>query len=383
MNRFSEQLWEKLSKLWYGNIPEQLDPEEEELETLLKDQFLIRQAMRREADHTYDINKAWENVVLQKRNMRRIILRTARYAAIVALLVSGLVYFFSDLTGKKEGSGHQSGFIIPGSAKAELLLSSGEKILLNEQGTNEALQQKGILLVNDTVSGRLQYNMVDSAGKGHASYNTLYVPKGGEYQLELPDGTVIWVNSESSVRFPERFSRTSRDVYLDGEAYFKVAKNDACPFRVHIGDREIEVVGTTFNVSAYNDDVLWHTTLVEGAILIGKAENKIQMKPSERLVLNRLTQREELQQVNSRLYTSWVDGKFYFIAYTFEEIVKKLERWYDFQMIYTNKAIKTRIFTGFVNKHEPIEEMLMILELTTDIQFSIKNKTITVSIKPK
>jgi ferric-dicitrate binding protein FerR (iron transport regulator) len=192
----------------------------------------------------------------------------------------------------------------------------------------------------------------------------------------LPDGTRVWLNSCSSLRFPERFDAGGRDVYLQGEAYLVVAPDARSPFRVHAGGEVITVTGTAFNVSAYDDDDTWRATLVEGSIRVGETV----LAPSEQLVIRAGTR--TVTRVESDLYTSWVRGRFNFRAFTFEELARKLERWYDCRVVYADESIRKRRFTGLVNKHEPVERVLGFLEMTTDIEFHVTDKTITVGLKP-
>ena len=211
------------------------------------------------------------------------------------------------------------------------------------------------------------------------SYNTLYIPKGGEYALLLPDGSRVWLNSETSIRFPVRFLEDQRDVYLVGEAYFEVAKDTSAPFHVHIEGGEVTVLGTSFNISAYKEDSIWQTTLVSGRVQVTTGNRKILMTPAEQYSVNTRTGEGILRDVDTELYISWVDGKFYFNAYTFEDIVRKLERWYDFKMDYRDENIKQMRFSGTINKHRPLNEILQFLEKTTDIHFEISGKNIIVS----
>ena len=139
------------------------------------------------------------------------------------------------------------------------------------------------------------------------------------------------------------------------------------------------MLGTSFNVSAYPDDRLWRTTLVEGSVMIQRGKDEIVMKPNEQYQIDMANGEGVLKSVVPELYTSWVNGKFYFKGYTFEELVKKLERWYDFQMFYVNEDIKYRRFSGVVNKHQPLQEMLKYLEMTSDVRFKVEGMTVTAS----
>jgi ferric-dicitrate binding protein FerR (iron transport regulator) len=373
MDNFSEDSWEWLAGAWHREARGTGEPPVEEARSLLRDQFLIRRAMRRATGHAYDVERAWRKVTGGRRRAYRVVARAAASAAVVAGLL--LAYYPRERDVARPA-------IVPGTARAELRLASGEVVSLEAHGVDDRWQGEGILLENDTSSGRLRYSVTGDDAPAAPRHNTLHVPKGGEYQLELPDGTLVWLNSISSIRFPERFAAASREVYLQGEAYFTVARDDRRPFRVHAGEQVITVTGTSFNVSAYDDDAIWRVTLVEGSIRARDGGREVVLEPSEQYVLDRRTGARSVEVVNSALYTSWVEGRFYFRAFTFDELVKKLERWYDFRMIYTDETIKNRRFTGFVNKHESIERMLTLLEMTTNIQFHVVDKTITVTTKP-
>ena len=166
-----------------------------------------------------------------------------------------------------------------------------------------------------------------------------------------------------------------------GEAYFEVKKDANRPFRVHTETGNVQVLGTSFNVCAYPKDRFWQTTLVEGSVMIYREGKEVMMKPNEQYQIDMKTGKGELKEILPELYTSWRDGKFYFKAYTFGELVEKLERWYDFTMFYTSESIKTRRFSGVVNKHEPFQNMLKFLEMTSDVQFNIKGNVVTASLK--
>ena len=207
----------------------------------------------------------------------------------------------------------------------------------------------------------------------------VYVPAGNRTNIQLPDGTSVWLNANTSLRYPMAFAENSREIMLDGEAYFEVAKDVSAPFHVYVKGGEVTVLGTSFNISAYKEDVAWQTTLVSGRVQVEADDRMVVMKPTEQYSVDRHTGEGVLKEVDTELYTSWVDGKFYFNAYAFEDIVKKLERWYDFTMNYQDEEIKRMHFSGTINKHRPLNEVLQFLEKTTDIHFEISGKNITVS----
>ena len=232
----------------------------------------------------------------------------------------------------------------------------------------------GAKLVRTEQSGKLQYRETENRKGSVNALNKLRVPKGGEYSLFLADGSEVWINSESELQFPVRFSGNKREVWLEGEAFFKVAEHPDCPFIVHVNGFDITVLGTTFNVCAYAEEAIWHTTLVKGKVQIADTTGHFILKPSDQYTLDHTTGRRDLKKVDTELYTAWVEGKFYFDAFSFEEIVRKLERWYDFTIIYTDESIRKKRFSGAVNKDRPLEEILHHLERVSRLHFKVLSK---------
>lgn len=378
-NIFSEQKWEKLVSLWQKGMSEkneQLDYENPEVKKLIYDQFRIRCAIKTFTYKEHNINSGWQKIkqktkiVQRKRKIRHL----QKYAAIAILLLTLVVggkWLFSlrDLVTKYPAEAIQIG-----TSKAKLFLPNGRCLELRDSNKNIVIEEFGAKMTHDSLTGKLYYHSNETNEQDISGFNVLNVPKGGEYSFILPDGSIVWLNSESSLRFPVKFSTERREVYLMGEAFFKVAKNEKIPFYVNIGENNIKVLGTQFNVSAYTNDHFWNTTLVEGSIVIN---GNILLQPSQQYVVDLISREGELKTVESEFYTSWIDGKFYFQGFTFEEIVNRLERWYDFKMFYQNEEIKQMRFTGTINKHRPLEEMLKFLEKTTNIKFQIQGKTIT------
>ena len=342
----------------------------------MQQQFEIRQAMHGLESHRYDVDNAWRKI--QSKRGRKWMLSVCKYAAMFVLGVS-LVYVVT--RPEPEEKIVRAEVIKPGRLQAELRLGTGVRLALNEHQGVYSSENAGVEIVNDTVTGKVSYHVNETGMEDSLVFNTLIVPKGGEYSLELPDGTVVWVNSESSLRFPEKFTSNRREVFLEGEAYFEVKKDANRPFYVHTEAGKVRVLGTAFNVCAYSNDRFWQTTLVEGSVMINQEEKEVLLKPNEQYQIDVRTGKAGLREVLPELYTSWRDGKFYFKAYTFEELVEKLERWYDFKMFYMNEEIKTRRFSGVVNKYQPLEEMFKFLQMTSDVQFNVKGNVVTASLK--
>ena len=373
MNDFLENNWERLTSLWRRPEEGELSQEEKKI---LQQQFEIRQAMHGLGSHRYDVDNAWRKI--QPKRGRKWVLSVCKYAAMFVLGVS-LVYVAT--RPEPEEKIVRAEVIKPGRLQAELRLGTGVRLALNEHQGVYSSENAGVEIVNDTVTGKVSYHVNETGMEDSLVFNTLIVPKGGEYSLELPDGTVVWVNSESSLRFPEKFTSNRREVFLEGEAYFEVKKDANRPFYVHTEVGKVRVLGTAFNVCAYSNDRFWQTTLVEGSVMINQEEKEVLLKPNEQYQIDVRTGKAGLREVLPELYTSWRDGKFYFKAYTFEELVEKLERWYDFKMFYMNEEIKTRRFSGVVNKYQPLEEMFKFLQMTSDVQFNVKGNVVTASLK--
>lgn len=375
MNDFLENNWERLTSLWRKSEEGKLSQEDKKI---LQQQFEIRQAMHGLEPHRYDVDEAWRKV--QPKRGRKWVLAACKYAAVLILGVS-LIYFFSRR--EPEEKLVHTDVIKPGRLQAELHLGTGVRLALNEHQGIFSSENAGVEIVNDTVTGKVSFHVNEMEMEDSLVFNTLVVPRGGEYSLELPDGTMVWVNSASSLRFPEKFASNQREVFLEGEAYFEVKQDANKPFYVRTESGDVRVLGTSFNVCAYPKDRFWQTTLVEGSVMIARGEKEVLMKPNEQYQINLKTGKGELKEVSPELYISWRDGKFYFKAYTFEELVERLERWYDFTMFYTNESIKTRRFSGVVNKHESLQDMLKFLEMTSDVQFNIKGNVVIASLKNK
>ncbi len=374
------QSWEYIAGLWRGrnDMPSQPDIEKNaETQQMLREQFIFSRAMRA-GEHEYDLGDAWRRIVARRR--RAIFRRVVRYAAVVALILAGWsVWLLLD----GESSSLQTAETIqiaPGFQQAKLVLSDGKSIALAGGDANDQLRMAGASFENAEGSLRQTQDAGQKSAAGQ-KYSMLVVPKCGEYHLELADGTHIWLNSETTLRFPERFDGPVREVYLDGEAYFKVAHDASRPFVVRIGEERIKVLGTSFNLCAYGDETLWQTTLVEGSIMFG---DDIRLAPNEQLTLNRSTGARQKQRIEEGVsdITAWVEGLYHFESSTFESVMKKLERWYDFQIVYTDERIRQMRFTGLVDKHENISRMLSRMESTTDLKFTVEGRVITASTTP-
>ena len=235
----------------------------------------------------------------------------------------------------------------------------------------------------DSIVQSIRYLPTETPGYDSTlSYHSLEIPKGGEYRLQLADGSRIWLNSESSLRYPVKFGLHRREIFLSGEIYLEVIPDTQRPFIVHTANRTIKVLGTRFNVRNYPTDSLWSTTLVEGKIQIGHNDTTYILKPGEQYTASRQEGRPQISSVNPALYTSWISGKIIFHNERLEEIIRQLQRWYDFEVFYTDPQLKGLHFGGAINKYNSFQVVLKYLERTADLHFDIQGRTVIVRGKP-
>ena len=327
----------------------------------------------------YDPGEGWQQVV-RKRNMRRNRRWWLVAAASVAILFGGLaVYRYSKIPVSLPLASEETS-IYPGKRMARLITPSGETVLLDTLRQTEIQQMK---LHNDQGRVVIQAACGDANGD-QPVYHCLEVPRCGEFSFLLPDSTTVFLNAESRLRFPDRFVPGSeRIVYLSGEAYFDVKRNPRSPFLVCLEHSAVKVTGTSFNVKAYPDDTNEATTLISGTVSmgIGTTEQWIVLKPGEQGYYD-ATRKTLLQQtVDVNYYTAWKDGVFAFYRQPLEEVMKTLGRWYLFDTHYQNEALKSILYTGKINRHASIREVLHTFELMDELTFDIKGKEVIVRRK--
>jgi transmembrane sensor len=259
----------------------------------------------------------------------------------------------------------------PGTNKAVLTLGNGAKIQL-DSGSSGLVAQQGSALVRKLAVGRLTYDL--SAAKGGAVlYNTLSTPRGGQYQLVLPDGTKVWLNALSSLRFPTAFTGDSREVELTGEAYFEVAHRDRQPFRVHAGQTLVEDLGTRFDVNAYTDEPDLKTTLLQGAV---RVDGRM-LAPGEEAAVDKGGQVRIRKDIDPDEVLAWKNGEFVFNRLDMAAILRQVSRWYDVDIVNPTQPVH-RTFSGIVSRHSNLSEVMKILE-QAGIRFKVEGKKMILS----
>ena len=325
------------------------------------------------------IKKNEQKTLLNVQNKKNIIQIFLAAAAI--LLLFGLGYWF--LTGylsqeeKLLVKNNIEDKVVPGGNKAVLTLADGSTVLL-DSANNGALATQGNVTVIKLDDGQLSYK--GGSNSGTVLYNTIRTPKGGQYQLILADGTKVWLNAASSLKFPTAFAGKKRNVELIGEGYFEVAKDVSKPFHVQVGDMIVNVLGTHFNINAYTDEDNIETTLLEGQVTVNSKEAITVLTPGQQAQLHKSSGKvKKLQHVNMAEIMAWKEGRFLFKSVDVESILRQASRWYDVDIVYQDKINET--FSGGISRSENISELLKILAATDKIEFKINGRQIIV--KPK
>ena len=268
----------------------------------------------------------------------------------------------------------------PGKAVVTLEMASGLKYRLDTLSSVVRNNRVNVAFDNNdrVLKIKEQDSLADGATK-EIGYNTINVPYGGTYTVELCDGTKVYLNSGTTLEFPSRFDGKVRSVILKGEAYFDVARNVSKPFVVEVDEMKVKVLGTSFNVKSYVDEPGVYTTLVEGSVAIlrdGQPEKKI--KPGEQAYYNKGVGTLSIAEVDVNEFTSWKDGLFYFKDIALEEILRIVSRWYDLEVFYMNQGAKSVIYSGKLPMYSSVEDVLRKFEISGDVRFELKGRTLTV-----
>lgn len=263
-----------------------------------------------------------------------------------------------------------------GESRAVLILGDGQRMELNRQMDDSVIIDAGIRL--ETTGGKVEYRQ-EKIQPVTLTFNTLEIPRKGEFQLVLGDGTKVWLNSESCIRYPVAFTGKERRVYLQGEAYFEVSKNKEIPFIVDMGKVAVQVLGTAFNARAYRDETRVYATLAEGKIQLEAGQRNLILQPEEQGVVELASGELTRKKVDVRLYTGWKEGRFIFQEQTLEEMMNTLSRWYDIQVFYENPAVRKVTFSGNLKRYDSFDKIIGMLEMTGMAHFKVKGNTIIIS----
>lgn len=342
----------------------------------------------READVEWKSNTANEEELLKGRMLAKIneqiaprrsksykrLYWGAAAAAVILMVFSAGLYLFSNTSADRLVNNKID--IGPGTNKAILILADGSKIALNDADTGLIARESGIS-IRKTADGQLVY---DASGKIMAgeetAINTIETPRGGQFMINLPDGSKVWLNAASRLTFPAAFKGNERRVELIGEAYFEIAKDKDAPFTVVSGKQAVEVLGTHFNINSYSDESSINTTLLEGSIKISDLSSgqSLLLKPGEQA---RVGEGIEVSAGDSEAATAWKEGYFKFNNEDIGSIMRKLSRWYDLDISY-QKDFTNHHYIGTISRFENVSQVLEMLELTGTIHFKAQGRRITV-----
>jgi transmembrane sensor len=301
-------------------------------------------------------------------------------AAAAVLLTAGGLGYHAFHTGheQKPLAAHPSPVkndIAPGSNRALLTLANGTQVVLTS-AQNGLLSQQGNTKVIKLNNGQLAYDAGSPSPEGKTIYNTVSTPRGGEYQVILPDGTKVWLNAASSLRFPTAFSDKDRTVLLTGEAYFEVAPGKDKPFIVQAGETRTTVLGTHFDVMAYADEKAIRTTLLEGAVKMEKDQTGSLLEPGDQGAFEPGSDKLTTKKVNVDATVAWKDGYYYFDRTKMEDVMRQISRWYDVDIVYQGAVPQDEI-VGKIPRTAYVSEVLHVMELI-GIRFQIEGRKIVV-----
>ena len=298
-------------------------------------------------------------------------------AAIAVLLCSVLLYRWLGT--------NQENQVVPRDVRqnvntsiAHLKLNTGEVVEL-EKYDGKFIREDSVQIANENAT--LRYTSTDSVAPEKVEFNTLVIPRGSEYNIVLADGTKVFLNAGSEISYPVVFAGDKREVKLKGEAYFEVRKDERRPFFVQAGDVQIQVWGTSFNVTAYPGRGRIETTLEEGKIQLTDGRESVEVSPGKQAIYDIEDGRFEVKQVDTKLYTAWKDGYYKFDQMTLEDIMETLALWYDLNVFYRNPGVKSLEFTGRLRRYDEVVSLFEKLEQTGLVVFEVNGKNVIIKEK--
>ncbi|WP_159470542.1 FecR family protein [Dyadobacter sp. 3J3] len=333
-----------------------------------------------------DQNAAWENINQQIDNpvvhhSFWLFKNFFKYAA--AILITGFVgYAFlhkkdstATMIAKNPKPEILKNDVLPGGNNATLTLGDGSVITLEDVENGTFKKENGVKISKK--EGQLVYEILPSENSTIITYNTINTPTGGQYEILLPDGSKVWLNSKSSLHFPTSFSGKVRQVELTGEGYFEISKNKEMPFIVEAGKTHIEVLGTHFNIMAYDNESVSKTTLLEGSVKVGNGETKKILNPGQQALIG---SQIRVRTADLDEAIAWKEGYFQFDNEDLTTIMRQLQRWYDVEVV-NEKQIPDKHFTAMISRNNTLSKVLKMLEMSGELKFEIEDKRITIREK--
>ena len=301
-------------------------------------------------------------------------------AVVILLSVGGILLWNSGEIEEKPVQVAKKVTIQPGKSQAILVLSSGEEVAMGN--VSRQLEEKDGTSVVVSETGRISYQSAE--GKGGTTKDTarvmnrLVIPRGGEFNLTLSDGTRVWLNAETELRYPVQFNGKERVVYLKGEAYFEVSKNKEKPFLVQVDDMSVKVYGTEFNVNTYNNI---ETVLVTGSVSMNQGGKEVLLKPNQKGVFDQVSGKITVEDVDVLAYVSWKNGDFIFRNESLNSIMDKLSRWYGLEVLYQDAGLQEVRLSGNLKRYKDVRELFVSFEKISDARFKVQGNKVIVSSK--
>jgi len=303
----------------------------------------------------------------------------AAVASVLIVAALGLYLYTNGSASKQKQFISATSHIETGGNKAYLTLANGKRIILTDSKNGTLADQNGVQITK-TADGQLVYTVVGNKNSSSNDSNTIETPRGGQYQIRLPDGTNVWLNAASSLKYPSVFHGNERKVELKGEAYFEVSKNKKMPFRVITSTQTIEVLGTHFNVKGYLEEADTKTTLLEGSVKVVRihSTNGVVIKPGEQAqVKNDGDDQINIVGADMEEVMAWKNNYFRFNSENIQSVMRKISRWYDVDVEYDG-AISNEEFNGTISRTKNIAQVLRMLEDTKGVHFKIEGRRIVV-----
>jgi hypothetical protein len=327
-----------------------------------------------EALNKIDRETGWQKFKMKQKKYGKykLFIRWGLNAAAVILPLLVAIYLYNNTNkSPSDETAINKTHIEPGNAKATLILSDGTDIRL-DSSTHEIVQEKNGNIVS-LKNKQINYSRKFDHPVSKISYNTLITPRGGEYELKLEDGTRIKLNCDSELKYPVAFGGNERRIYLTGEAYFEVAKGRH-PFVVDINGLEIKVLGTKFNISAYQSDDEIKTTLLEGRVNIKTPEDSLILSPGYQASLNKEKTELNKYRVDVDLYTGWVYNEFRFEKENLGDVMEKIARWYDIEVKFEDQAVMKKQLTARLNRFEDFTVLTSMIERASGVTIVVDKK---------
>ena len=327
-----------------------------------------------------DVDGNWEkflarHAISAPTPRRRIIPSFMKYAAVLVLAAGMALYYFSNRTEQQSQQLYAAASETPAAGGVVLYTGNGEKVIIDEDDDQQVVVADSLAVSKN--HGRLDYADVNKKDVLIQEKHTLEVPRGAEYTMTLSDGTLVRMNSETTLRYPVQFNGNERVVKLTGEAYFEVAKNGK-PFMVDLGDCMVKVLGTHFNVRAYSDEKEVQTTLLEGSVAVKGVHSTVLLKPGEQAVLSDASELTK-RTVDVEPYISWIDGRYVFVDERLENVLNTIARWYDVTVFYEKQSAKDIRINGTLLRDSDVSVLLRQIEKSEVAHFKLNKNVIVVN----